>query len=352
MASIVKQFASGKLDGSQNLDTRTRKKAAESLGNALKDVLKEPPMKGHMKSVGSLSISDRSQLLAWMNSATGEASEEAARVAAELETSSRRLLKIEAALAQAPTEDTLKPTVAELNDLHRKLGAAEQELAAIDDDLDRLGRESADVDRRLEKLRGSLQETQKREDRVAVVRRSQAALKEYLISVTALKLEQLEREVTHCFATLSRKSDHVHQIRINPETFEISLIDKAGQPVPKERLSAGEKQVFAIALLWALGRTSGRPLPVIIDTPLARLDTDHRKLLIERYLPSASHQVLVLSTDTEVDEQLFEALKPSISHAYHLGYDQSERYTTATAGYFWTKDAESENTASPILHRG
>jgi hypothetical protein len=53
-------------------------------------------------------------------------------------------------------------------------------------------------------------------------------------------------------------------------------------------------------MLWALAKTSGRPLPIIIDTPLARLDSDHRKLLAQHYFPVASHQMLILSTDTEI----------------------------------------------------
>lgn len=119
--------------------------------------------------------------------------------------------------------------------------------------------------------------------------------------------------------------------------------------MPTERLSAGERQVFAVALLWALGRTSGRPLPVIIDTPLARLDSDHRRLLVERYLPFASHQVLVLSTDTEVDEAAFAALEPAMSHAYRLRYDHARRLTTADAGYFWSRNSDPETAASQIL---
>ena len=49
------------------------------------------------------------------------------------------------------------------------------------------------------------------------------------------------------------------EIRIDPKSFAIALLDRSGHAMPKERLSAGEKQVFAVALLWALGRTSGRP---------------------------------------------------------------------------------------------
>ena len=73
---------------------------------------------------------------------------------------------------------------------------------------------------------------------------------------------------------------------------------------------------------------------MIIDTPLARLDSEHRTAIVERYFPEASHQVIVLSTDTEVDEGLLARLAPSISHSYRLDYDPETRATTARPGYF------------------
>jgi DNA sulfur modification protein DndD len=62
-------------------------------------------------------------------------------------------------------------------------------------------------------------------------------------------------------------------------------------------------------LLWALRQVSGRPLPVVIDAPLGRLDGDHRQNLVERYSPRASQQVILCSTGTEVDAEFF-AAKP------------------------------------------
>ena len=73
---------------------------------------------------------------------------------------------------------------------------------------------------------------------------------------------------------------------------------------------------------------------MIIDTPLARLDSQHRMTIVERYLPQASHQVIVLSTDTEIDEALHRRLAPAVSHAYRLDYDPHLRATTAVQGYF------------------
>jgi DNA sulfur modification protein DndD len=65
------------------------------------------------------------------------------------------------------------------------------------------------------------------------------------------------------------------------------------------------------------------------------LDKDHRRALFEQYFPHAAHQVIILSTDSEFDEQAFEMLRPSISHAYHLLYQQEARATEIEEGYFW-----------------
>jgi DNA sulfur modification protein DndD len=80
----------------------------------------------------------------------------------------------------------------------------------------------------------------------------------------------------------------VRSIRINPARFQVSIQDQHGRVDAKSELSAGEKQIYAISMLWALARISGRPLPMIIDTPLARSDRDHRSLLGHQYFPNAS----------------------------------------------------------------
>ena len=348
-SAVLKQFASGDLKGSQAIDRGAREMAADILTRKLRAVLKDPTSRSVVKGVEHLSMTERGQLVSWIDSAARDAAPEAKRIGDRLEKATRRVHQIEAALAQAPTDDALKLTVAEVNDAYRNLGAAQQEANSLDEELNRVQRELADIDRGLKRLIGKVKEGERAQERAATVKRSQAALKQYLVAVTELKLHQLEREVTQCFGAICRKDDFVHEIRVDPESFEITLFDRNGHAMPKERLSAGEKQVFAVALLWALGRTSGRPLPVIIDTPLARLDSDHRRLLVERYLPFASHQVLVLSTDTEVDEAAFASLEPAVSHAYHLRYDHAKHVTTADAGYFWSKESDPETAARQVL---
>ena len=67
---------------------------------------------------------------------------------------------------------------------------------------------------------------------------------------------------------------------------------------------------------------------------MARLDSEHRAHLVERYFPHASHQVIILSTDAEIDATAYESIRPHVSHAFHLDYDEVKRSTNAESGYF------------------
>lgn len=162
-------------------------------------------------------------------------------------------------------------------------------------------------------------------------------LKLFRERLTLKKINKLEEEVTECFRYLLHKSDLVHRIAIDSQNFRLSLYDPQGNMVPKHRLSAGEKQLLAIAFLWGLARVSGRNLPIAIDTPLGRLDSSHRQNLLERYFPTASHQVILLSTDTEIGSAEVAMLRQTeaIAREYLLKYDSKQGHTTVEPGYFW-----------------
>jgi len=182
--------------------------------------------------------------------------------------------------------------------------------------------------------------------KIALAERMQKALEEYKDSLIEKKVVRLQETDSECFNTLSRKKDALRRIAIDPRTFAVTLYDRRNQPLPKTQLSAGEKQIYAISMLWALAKISGRPLPIIIDTPLGRLDSDHRSLLVQHYFPVASHQVLILSTDTEVDQSYFAALQRDVAYAYHLEFDPVEHGTTVSSGYFWRRSDEAHEAAA------
>ena len=165
----------------------------------------------------------------------------------------------------------------------------------------------------------------------------QETLKVFKEKLTLKKLNKLETEVKDCFLYLLHKSNLINRVTIDSDRYRLQLYDINGQPFPKQRLSAGEKQLLAIAFLWGLARVSGRNLPIAIDTPLGRLDSSHRTNLVERYFPAASHQVILLSTDTEIGEKEVKMLREQevISQEYLLKYHPDLRQTTVEKGYFW-----------------
>jgi DNA sulfur modification protein DndD len=153
-------------------------------------------------------------------------------------------------------------------------------------------------------------------------------------AATARHAKRIEALVLDSLQELLRKDNLISEVKIDPDTCAVELLTHDGRPVRPRTLSAGERQLLAVSLLSGLARASGRLLPVVIDTPLGRLDLDHRHRLIERYLPNASHQVIVLSTDTEITPEMLHRLGDCVSHLVHLAHDRAGGATVVEDGYF------------------
>ena len=101
------------------------------------------------------------------------------------------------------------------------------------------------------------------------------------------------------------------------------------------RLSKGERQIFILALYWAIIEISGQNIPFVIDTPYARIDANHRREISEKFFPNISNQVIILSTDEEINEEYYKIVKPYISKEYLLINDENENRTTVENNYFF-----------------
>ena len=162
-----------------------------------------------------------------------------------------------------------------------------------------------------------------------------ALLSEYADRLREKKIAELQERTFEMYRKLASKGDLVASVEIDPKTYLITIKDRSGHIVAKQNLSAGEKEVFAISLLWGLAQTSQLQLPVVIDTPLSRLDSTHRDRIVRNYFPSAGNQVIVLSTDTEVDRSYYRQLESHLQHAVQLRFDKHRELTTLEEGYFW-----------------
>ena len=161
-----------------------------------------------------------------------------------------------------------------------------------------------------------------------------SVMNEFKVRLQRQRVKELEKQIFECFMFIAQKKRMIQRIEIDPETLDIRLVDYGGGELLKSQLSAGEKQIFAVSILWGLAKCSGYRLPVIVDTPLGRLDSYHRSNFVKRYLPYASQQVIVLSTDEEIAGRYFDFVKPYVNSHFILEYDEQGKSTSVVRGYF------------------
>lgn len=90
------------------------------------------------------------------------------------------------------------------------------------------------------------------------------------------------------------------------------------QEIDKTRLSKGEKQVFIMALYWSIMQLSRYNVPFIIDTPFARIDTEHRANITKNFFMDLKGQVFIFSTNEEIVGDNFEIMKPVVQATFLL----------------------------------
>ena len=206
------------------------------------------------------------------------------------------------------------------------LKKAEFELGTVETELNRKHAEATQARALVERLERELRKSQdavfalaKAEEKRDLATRAQAALNDYEERIVALRLSSLSKHFVEAFSGLVTRKSLVSDVIVDPNTFRLKLLGAEGREITTSELSAGERQLFAISMLWALGQTSGRELPMIIDTPLSRLDRQHRTNLMANYMPRSSAQVIMLCTDTELTPDLSDIIRPYVSRRFEIG---------------------------------
>ena len=239
--------------------------------------------------------------------------------------------------AAIPPDDSIAAVAERRDELRADIARMEAEIGEIEKSLDQLRHAEKKCEAEVDALWAENAEAElSQKDIARYVRRSRLArqtLAEFQTAVLRRQIGRVERLALESYQSLLRKEALVSDLRINPESFDIALRDNARNVISPEELSAGERQLLAISLLWGMAKASGRALPVAIDTPMGRLDSVHRARLVERYFPFVSHQALLFSTDEEIAGDYLRRLRPYIGRNYRLDYDDSTGSTTVTEGF-------------------
>lgn len=231
------------------------------------------------------------------------------------------------------------PHVVELvqakQEVDQLIGRLEGERDSLRGETQQLERDLAVRKRQIEDRQERRKATTEAMKAVKLGRKAQHVLDDFIRKLAPEKLSILKRHLSDMYARLRKPEDPVQRVDIDPETWQVRLFDDKDRPLVRAVFSAGMREMYALSLLWALSCASGRELPIVIDTPVARFDRTNRRALFEKYLPHAGHQVVVLSTDTEVDVEWARQLSPHVAKQYRLDYDAATGSTVIRQGYFF-----------------
>lgn len=243
-------------------------------------------------------------------------------------------------MAGVPPQSKVEALQEAREEQKRTVALKEASIERAQSQLDELKRRRAHVTDLLERAHNDFVRTKvKAEEVERIIKYSEKArvtLNRFSEALLQRHISRLEVAMLQSFKELMRKQGLVHDLRIDTEKYTVTLTDAGGEPIDPGRLSAGERQLLAVSLLWGLMKVAGNRLPNVIDTPLGRLDSRHREHLVDRYFPHASDQVLLLSTDEEIDSYLLGRLKKSVARTYTLVHDDTEFTTNVVEGYWWS----------------
>lgn len=214
------------------------------------------------------------------------------------------------------------------------------ELGSFHQEIGRLAEKRILLNRQLEQKREECHQEEKKvaganaaRDRLSLGQKLKTALAAYRSLLKARRREDIEKAFNSRFKELMTSHSQIQRIQVKDD-FSLHYLNIHEEPVGMGNISAGMKQLVAQALLWGLKDVSGKEAPVVVDTPLARIDRKHQENLITRYYPNAGPQVIVLPTDSEIDREKYALLQPHVYREYRLHNPYGDRTQVEMGGIY------------------
>ncbi len=256
----------------------------------------------------------------------------------------RKKVKIEKQIDELDNYLSLDINDQELQDIYKKIKKAEKKIIDGQVKIAELERKRRNINARVvtmtadfnKQVKAYLATAEVKDSVDRISKYSNMALdiiKRYQVELQKRKTNLLASTITECYLKLANKKNLIRKIEMDPETLDWKCLSEDESEIPRDSLSAGEKQLMVISILWALAICSKKKLPVIIDTPLSRMDSLHRTALITTYFPNAGEQTIILSTDAEIDEGYYRLMKNNIGDEFTLNYDEVSKSTSIQKGY-------------------
>jgi len=234
----------------------------------------------------------------------------------------------------APQErEAFQRRMIEQKTLNEKLFELQRNLGSLDSQKIILSRELREKQDACRQEANKLVSANQARGKLGLGQKMLAVLTAYRELLKARRRDEIEEALNVRFRELMTSHSLLSRIRVNDD-FSLHYFDASNSPIGMGNISAGMKQLVAQSLLWGLKDVSGKEAPVVVDTPLARIDRQHQENIITRYFPKAGSQVIVLPTDSELDREKYELLKPHVYREYRLENPSGDNTHVVEGGYY------------------
>lgn len=245
----------------------------------------------------------------------------------------QELKKLRESLKINDSTSEFNDMLAEIEVLQKRSGEAKEQWFSLEKEYQQVEKELNSVTNTVDKLELQILNDSKASQSFKEARKI-IKLSEKFREVQLLKkIHQVQREALGMLNQLLRKKDYISSVKIDPQTFDVQLEGNDELIINKTTLSSGEKQMLLISLVWAMFKSSDKELPFIFDTLLGRLDKDHKRAILTKFIPKAGTQAIVLSTDSEIDKEYYDLLAPYIAKEYTLLFSVDTNSTTLLHDY-------------------
>ncbi|MDM8535748.1 AAA family ATPase [Desulfobacterales bacterium HSG17] len=200
-------------------------------------------------------------------------------------------------------------------------GEKEKEIKEINNNIILLNKEVKKLEQDIKHQEKQVKISGSAKNKVDLSQKLKSFFKNYKEEIKKKRREEIELKLNKYSQRLITSQKQIGKIILNDD-FSLHPVNKNGEPIGINSLSSGMRQLIATALLWALKDVSRKMVPLVIDTPLGRIDKEHQENLLKYYYPSVGKQVIILPTDSELDMEKYKLLKPHICQEFQLrNYD-------------------------------
>ena len=237
-----------------------------------------------------------------------------------------RLNQIKAEIYELNTDERAKIKQDEINDEIAKCKEKEKELMPIleanKSELEQLKIERANLQKEINNLEQSIN-TERIEHKLHLLKVLCESMSIYKDKLIGRLRDELHDKILEKYKQII-PNDNIAELEISEE-FEIVLKDKYGEPIIVESQSSGQKQILAISIFWALSELSNSKIPLIIDTPLSRIDEHNRARIIKHYYAKGT-QVIILPHSGEMGVREYDYVIPNLAGLYKIHNDNDRSH--------------------------